>query len=289
MRLLKASLREVRSEENRRCDRILLAGSPFFCRYTASLRPLPDSAAAATNRRRTPKTTSPRRMPTDIRRGRSHVDQAPRDDDPALARSHAAPRRHTGALRCHPGQGREEQGDRLPHQGRGSAGVRTHLGSAGRIAVRGTARGFCRHRSKYLLHQFVWERYVHDGFVIIDSPCDDCEGYATAMPPRRTPGLSSRRPGLAFELPQDETPLGDVLKAMSGCHQGSRCPGSRPCDIGRASAPERQAGLERTGHDHREGRRCRSGRHSRCSFNRSGWRSGSVRWQRAHCRGVEEE
>ncbi|MFO0950091.1 MAG: hypothetical protein U0835_02860 [Isosphaeraceae bacterium] len=32
---------------------------------------------------------------------------------------------------------------------------------------------------KYLLRQFVWERYVGEGTVIIDSPCDDCVGYTT--------------------------------------------------------------------------------------------------------------
>ncbi len=47
---------------------------------------------------------------------------------------------------------------------------------------------------KYVLHQFIWERYVHDGFVVIDSPCDDCEGYATVSArPRRMPGSCSTR------------------------------------------------------------------------------------------------
>lgn len=32
---------------------------------------------------------------------------------------------------------------------------------------------------KYLLHEFTWERYVGEGRVVIDSPCDDGEGYAT--------------------------------------------------------------------------------------------------------------
>jgi hypothetical protein len=32
---------------------------------------------------------------------------------------------------------------------------------------------------KYLLREFHWERYVGEGFVIIDSPCDDGGGYAT--------------------------------------------------------------------------------------------------------------
>jgi hypothetical protein len=32
---------------------------------------------------------------------------------------------------------------------------------------------------KYLLRQFVWERYVVEGSVVIDSPFDDCAGYET--------------------------------------------------------------------------------------------------------------
>jgi hypothetical protein len=71
---------------------------------------------------------------------------------------------------------------------------------------------------KYLLHQFVWERYVHDGFVIIDSPCDDCEGYATVSAAEAHAWLLLHQV-VPLKFPE-KTPLGEILKAMSDATKG---------------------------------------------------------------------
>ena len=71
---------------------------------------------------------------------------------------------------------------------------------------------------KYVLRQFIWERYVHDGFVLIDGPCDDCEGYATVSDAEAHAWLL-----LHQVVPvkfTEKTPLGEVLKAISEATKG---------------------------------------------------------------------
>jgi hypothetical protein len=71
---------------------------------------------------------------------------------------------------------------------------------------------------KYVLHQFVWERYVHDGFVVIDGPCDDCEGYATVSAAEAHAWLLLHQV-VPLKFPE-KTPLGEVLKAMTDATKG---------------------------------------------------------------------
>ncbi len=71
---------------------------------------------------------------------------------------------------------------------------------------------------KYVLRQFVWERYVHDGFVIIDNPCDDCEGYATVSAAEAHAWLLLHQ-SVPLKFPE-KTPLGDVLGAISDATKG---------------------------------------------------------------------
>ncbi len=71
---------------------------------------------------------------------------------------------------------------------------------------------------KYLLHQFVWERYVRDGSVVIDSPCDDCEGYATVGAPEAHTRLLLHEI-VPLRFPRG-APLGEVLMAITTAIEG---------------------------------------------------------------------
>ena len=71
---------------------------------------------------------------------------------------------------------------------------------------------------KYVLRQFIWERYVHDGFVLIDGPCDDCEGYATVSVAEAHAWLLLHQV-VPVKFPE-KTPLGEVLKAISEATKG---------------------------------------------------------------------
>jgi hypothetical protein len=66
---------------------------------------------------------------------------------------------------------------------------------------------------KYLLHQFVWERYVGEGAVVIDSPCDDCLGYETVGAAEAHTWLLLHET-VPLELPQ-RAQLGDFLSAIA--------------------------------------------------------------------------
>jgi hypothetical protein len=71
---------------------------------------------------------------------------------------------------------------------------------------------------KYVLRQFLWERYVHDGFVLIDSPCDDCEGYATVSVTEAHAWLLLHQI-VPVKFPEKAT-LGEVLKAITEATKG---------------------------------------------------------------------
>jgi hypothetical protein len=66
---------------------------------------------------------------------------------------------------------------------------------------------------KYVLYPFVLERYVHGDSVLIDAPCDDCEGYATVSDAEAHAWLLLHQV-VPLKFP-DETPLGEVIKAMT--------------------------------------------------------------------------
>jgi hypothetical protein len=71
---------------------------------------------------------------------------------------------------------------------------------------------------KYLLHQFAWERYVREGSVVIDSPCDDCEGYATVGDAEAHTWLLLHQVA-PLRFPE-KTSLGGVLEAIEGATKG---------------------------------------------------------------------
>jgi hypothetical protein len=73
---------------------------------------------------------------------------------------------------------------------------------------------------KYLLHQFVWERYVGEGAVVIDSPGDDCVGYETVSAAEAQTWLLLHEP-VALELPQPAQ-LGDFLSAITNATRAKR-------------------------------------------------------------------
>ena len=71
---------------------------------------------------------------------------------------------------------------------------------------------------KYLLHEFVWERYVGEGSVLIDSPCDDCVGYATVRVAEAHTWLLLHEV-VPLELPQ-RAPLVEFLSAITIATRG---------------------------------------------------------------------
>jgi len=71
---------------------------------------------------------------------------------------------------------------------------------------------------KYLLHEFVWERYVGAGAVVIDSPCDDCVGYETVSAAEAHTWLLLHQT-VPLGLPQ-RAPLGDFLSAITSATRG---------------------------------------------------------------------
>jgi hypothetical protein len=66
---------------------------------------------------------------------------------------------------------------------------------------------------KYLLHEFVWERYVGAGAVVIDSPCDDCVGYETVSAAEAHTWLLLHQT-IPLGLPQRAS-LGDFFSAIT--------------------------------------------------------------------------
>lgn len=71
---------------------------------------------------------------------------------------------------------------------------------------------------KYLLRQFVLERYVHDGFVTVDGPCDDCEGYATVSAAEAHSWLLLQQ-GMPLKFARP-TPLGEVIQSIAAGTRG---------------------------------------------------------------------
>lgn len=71
---------------------------------------------------------------------------------------------------------------------------------------------------KYMLRQFGMERSVHDGYVVIDAPCDDCEGYATVSAAEAHAWLLLHQV-VPLRFPE-KTPLGKVIEAMTEATRG---------------------------------------------------------------------